>query len=289
MHDLGYHHAIRGNQPDADFFDDPNYKRGYEAGQRRGAPKHTEPESSSIPGLGSHGMHAGWESLVAGHHPDRLRESMNRAAYEAKQSLRARGVKTGRLLGAGLNGHVYQSETPGQIIKIDKGDNEARLANFISRDAELSQLRGLPRYHSAENTGVKDQLSGKDVHAIHREDITDLPTELRSDEGLRDSFRDLKDHLDTFSERVTKGIIRPQDYAQSAKRYFEDTGIFDHIASSHPNFVGPVNDLRRLIDRGIVPCDLHLSNWGRRPSTGEFVMRDMGCYAVVNRTESAAA
>jgi len=38
---------------------------------------------------------------------------------------------------------------------------------------------------------------------------------------------------------------------------------------------------RKLLEHGIVPCDLHEDNWGIRKGSGEISMRDAGCASVV--------
>jgi hypothetical protein len=41
------------------------------------------------------------------------------------------------------------------------------------------------------------------------------------------------------------------------------------------------SDLRKMIEHGILPCDLHSQNWGIRKSNGEITMRDAGCTTVI--------
>jgi len=41
------------------------------------------------------------------------------------------------------------------------------------------------------------------------------------------------------------------------------------------------SDLRKMLQHGIAPCDLHTDNWGIRSGTGEITMRDAGCASVV--------
>ena len=55
-------------------------------------------------------------------------------------------------------------------------------------------------------------------------------------------------------------------------------GSSGHLARQWPRMK---RELRKLLEYGIVPCDLHGDNWGIRPKTGEISMRDAGCASVV--------
>ena len=44
-----------------------------------------------------------------------------------------------------------------------------------------------------------------------------------------------------------------------------------------------VEEMRTLLEHGIIPCDLHESNWGVRKSNGEIAMRDVGCAVVISK------
>jgi len=40
---------------------------------------------------------------------------------------------------------------------------------------------------------------------------------------------------------------------------------------------------RKMLENGIIPCDLHQGNWGIREKTGEITFRDVGCAMVVDK------
>lgn len=274
LHDLGYHHAVRGKPPDQQLGSDPNYKRGYEAATRA---KASSPEQKTTPTLG-HGLHPVWE-IPEDVSDDEIQESLLEASERARAQMAKSGKNLGRLFGVGLNGAVYASDRPGMVVKMDKGDNEARLAKFVSQDPELNKLRALPKFLSATPTGVRDRVSGKEIHAIEREDLQDLPEALEAD-GL-EPFDDLRDALNELSDQIVEGEIHRDNYVEAVERHLGESGIYARAASVHPNFASALQDMEELIKRGIMPCDLHISNWGMRQSTGEFVMRDVGCFATL--------
>ena len=274
LHDLGYHHAVRGKPPDQSLGVDPNYKRGYEAATRA---KSGSPEKETTPSLG-HGLHPVWE-LPEDITDDEIQESLLESAGRAKSQMERSGKLLGKPFGVGLNGVVYASDRPGMVVKMDKGDNEARLARFVTNDPELNKLRALPKFLSATPTGVVDRVSGKEIHAIEREDLHDLPDALEAD-GL-DAFDELRDALNELSDQIVAGEIDRDNYVEAVERHLGESGIYARAASVHPNFASALQDMEELIKRGIMPCDLHISNWGVRRATGEFVMRDVGCFATL--------
>jgi hypothetical protein len=187
---------------------------------------------------------------------------------------REHGMELGERLGAGVGGAAFRHAThKGTVVKLDKGEREARLARHIMGHRELRKLSVLPKYHKVINTGVKDKATGETVHALHREDIPNLRsvdygpwhkygravsemTERVAASGKpHHNYEELRRELDQHGARWRKEI--PQKERQQFDRFHKG--------------------IHKLVQHGILPCDVHGDNIGSR-ANGQVVLRDAGCH-----------
>jgi hypothetical protein len=208
-----------------------------------------------------------------------IQQSMKKAGKAAALTLRKKAphLRVGRFYGCGLSGCVYAApDDPDgvpMVIKMDKGENEATMANLMLKHPDLGRLSSVPRYAEVIPTGVKDEETGMNVYAIHREDLRDFAPEESNLKRFFGSFgMAVHDLSRQAPNRNRAELIRTYDkmvnrYGRQAARSRTVAQHFDRVAE----------DIRKLIKRGIVPCDVHEENWGIRPHTGEVVMRDVGC------------
>lgn len=209
-----------------------------------------------------------------------VQESMKRSGQQAAEALKTKAphLKIGQLYGCGLSGCAYAGPedpdgTP-TVVKMDKGENEATMARLLLKHKDLGKLSSVPRYIEAIDTGVKDKFTGMKVYAIHREDLRDFSSAEKDLKRFFGGFgMDLHDRLSSRAASYTRQKLvdkynqMEEEYRQKASRSPEVAKQFERVAA----------DTRKLIERGIVPCDLHHENWGVRDKTGEVVMRDVGC------------
>jgi hypothetical protein len=210
---------------------------------------------------------------------------MRNSAEEARGALISKGANIGKPLGCGQNGCVYQSARPGHVVKVDKGDNEARLANAVLKNPDLQGLRSIPKYVSVHETGVKDKLTGANVFAIEREDLDDLPQEISYDPHTSNTLDELSGSLSIVGKGIRDGSLADRKaYNQHIDAAFHPNGDLMRRVSSMQGgmFKQGAQDIVHMLRRGLVPCDLHSLNWGKRKQTGEVVMRDLGCFATAH-------
>lgn len=205
----------------------------------------------------------------------RVKKSMADAADQAVAQLKERGVHLGPRLGQGLSGAVHKGHIKGTVVKLDKGDNEARLANHVLNNPELQKIRILPRYYQTHETDVHDKETGERIHAIHREDMSDFNSVNSA------PWFHLKQKLNQLGYRVRMGRITHEDAVNRLHGHLEEIGHRIHPTEKH-HYEAAAQGIRQLADHGIIPCDLHASNFGFRHN-GEFAMRDVGCYSVTER------
>jgi len=211
---------------------------------------------------------------------NRIQRSMSQAAERVTEHLKNRNVTVGKRLGCGLSGCVHRGHIRGTVIKIDKGDNEARLANHILSNPKLQKIRALPRYYQVHKTDITDEATGEKVHAIHREDLGDFNSK------DRDPWSDLKTHLNHIAHHVRIGRIDHDEAQQRVHQTLNKIHPKIHKDEKH-HFEAASDGIRKLTAHGIIPCDLHASNWGFRHN-GEFVMRDVGCYGVTSKGHASS-
>lgn len=297
VYDLGYHHAARGKQPEAPDGYEEVYQAGFKAGMGKRQPKDAVGKparavsrvkwSLKNPGQGGemprgHGDLGAWtkDQNVS---PRDLQASMATASEEARAGLISKGARIGdRPLGCGQNGCVYQSARPGHVVKIDKGDNEARFANAVLKNPELRGLKSIPNYVGVHSTGVKDRLTGADVYAIEREDLEDLPQEIAYDPRSNRVMDEFSGSLKILGDKIMNGsIANRKDYNAHIDSVFHPNGdLMKKVSSMHGGmFAQGAADVTHMLRRGLVPCDIHVLNWGKRRGTGDTVMRDLGCFA----------
>lgn len=179
----------------------------------------------------------------------------------------------------------------------------------------------LPRYISQHPTSQKFSKAGLPIHVIHREDLDDAKTGLSHAEmevlgGYGASLGGLMQELQADANpRHAPPGVDPYDIGQEPSH-----PLFGRLGSgplgweskagrglnrkqllqAYDRKIGRVRqaaqraggqlarqwdrieaETRKLLEHGIVPCDLHPDNWGIRKGTGEISMRDAGCATVV--------
>jgi len=238
-------------------------------------------------------------SGLTGHGTD---SDIQRIGERAAQELNARSHETGVRVGANISrgayGSVHKTDRPDRIVKFDTGRTEARLAqHMLDNPVLFDEIRSLPRYHSVHQTRLS--FRNQPVWAIHREDIHDLPSRHHHD-------------WDAFGVHVESARWRAEEKHDTDAAKHKDDPTFDHAANFHGHlkremadaldrvhenfFAGKAHeeqfhrvrkDVEKLVNEGLVPCDMHGGNWGIRPKTGEVVMRDVGCFHVHDPRERA--
>jgi len=201
--------------------------------------------------------------------------SFDRSLDAAHKVVREKhGMELGARLGAGRSGAAFEhAGRPGTVVKFDRGDREARLARYASSSKQLKKNSILPTYHKVVNTGVKDEKTGEHIHALHREDLSDLKTKrhaawhsyglsvsgtaerLANSGETHHDFHALKDELDGHHRKLREHV--PEKEKQSFDRFHKG--------------------VQKLVRHGIVPCDMHADNLGTRKN-GDVVLRDAGCH-----------
>jgi len=305
-HDVGYHHAKRhpDRDPMPDSVPDPQaYMDGYQKAKSPAAPNDAVRRSSVVPNstpsaavrqsaktVNAIGAPAAsvarlkppwlqryWDDRKTAREmgqQDPYAASFNQAIDTASNQLRgSHGIKLGKRLGGGTSGATYvHSNSPGTIVKFDKGDREARLARHTSRKG-LKQVSVLPNYHQVINTGVKDAATGDTVYALHREDIPDLRT--KNHVPWHHYGRAVSD----TAERLAASGEPSHDY-HSLRQELDDHAAKwkDEIhPSERQQFDRFHKGMQQLLRHGIIPCDVHAGNLGTR-ANGEMVVRDAGCH-----------
>lgn len=207
--------------------------------------------------------------------PSRFASSFDQSLAHAQGVAASKhGLHAGERLGAGQSGATFTHAThPGTIIKFDKGDREAKLARYVAATKDLKTGSILPRYHKVVDTGVRDEETGENIHAIHREDLADLKTK---DHAPWHAYGRM---VSDTAERVANESGKSQDFH----------ALRQEIDAHHRNVRGHVQQAERqrfdrfhrgvqqLLRHGIIPCDLHAGNLGSRPN-GDVVVRDAGCH-----------
>lgn len=193
-------------------------------------------------------------------------------------------VKVGRFYGAGAAGAVFQGpEENGlpTVYKVDKGAYEARMADAVLKAGIKNP--SLPLYKKVFPTSVKAP-DGYPLWVIHREDLKDAEKHLDFKQmdalGWNYGFggwlsKTVSEHAKTGRREALEAFDQGiEHHRKNAKR------AGGQLAAQFPRLE---KNIRDLIKNGLAPCDLHEGNWGIRPSTGEIVMRDVGCAHVMSR------
>jgi hypothetical protein len=200
-----------------------------------------------------------------------FRHSLGQAQDVAQQQ---HGMHLGPSLGTGTSGAAFEhAKHKGTVVKFEKGDRESKLARYAMSSKQLKKNSILPKYHKVVNTGVKDDETGEHVHALHREDLSDIQT--KNHVPWHHYGRAVSD----TAERLAKGGKTHHDFHE----------LKDELDSHHRKFRGDVHPkerqkydrfhtgMQKLLRHGIVPCDMHAGNLGSRKN-GEVVVRDAGCH-----------
>jgi hypothetical protein len=224
----------------------------------------------------------------------RVKEQKRKLAA-ARDEMMARDpnkYQIGKFIGAGAAGAVFEGpdDPDGMptVFKFDNGPYEARMADMVM-NAGFSGKNGLsilPRYISTAQTSQNMTAAKLPLFAIHREDLDDVHDTLdkdsieflgdfgnaigdlsRSANQMRHRFATREEVLDNFDDEA-------RDYHQRAMM------AGGQLAKQWPKMV---EEMRTLLEHGIIPCDLHESNWGVRKSNGEIAMRDVGCAVVISK------
>lgn len=251
--------------------------------------KTQDPDSTVFPSTPQSGA-----TNVSPRHGDtsEMQEVGDKAISELKARHGKTGVQIGKRLGCGAYGCVHATDVPGRVVKIDTGRTEARLAQHVIANPEIfKNIKSLPRYHSVHKTNVT--YGNRPVWAIHREDLSDLDSHhnkwnsmkhamdnarFRAEQKLEEDKRSAKQRGHTLDhDKVFHGHLREQVSLSLQKlhdNHFKGTDHEHHFKQVH-------KDINHLVRHGLMPCDLHASNWGQRKN-GEVVMRDVGCYHIHN-------
>lgn len=230
-------------------------------------------------------------------------KQMKAALRQAMESARQQdpSVNPGRFYGAGAAGAVFAGpEVDGKktVYKFDNGPYEARMADAVMRAGLVGKVSSLPHYIKTIATDARGP-SNLPIHVIHREDLNDAEKELPYREvnvlkyrgGLGGFVSDLSNRTKD-DEELRRYRIDPRDRLKNRREVLDafDSGIDLHRRRASAaggqvaeQFDRIAKDIRTLIEHGMIPCDLHEGNWGIRPSTGEIVMRDVGCAHVLDK------
>jgi hypothetical protein len=202
------------------------------------------------------------------------------------------------------------------VIKIDKGQNEGLMAKAMIDNPHLGNLSSVPKYLKSTPLKTKDAFTGMETYAITREDLDDIAKSKTLPSGrevvvetdpkkieLHNFFGQFGIELHELSGRevgaprhsweVRAGRGQDQEDPEfkskmeraHVRAYKKWEQLRAHYAAHAANrgahlseqFNRVAKDVDVLLRHGIFPCDLHKSNWGMRKSTGEVVMRDVGC------------
>lgn len=231
------------------------------------------------------------KSQSLGQTADKIVDSINSRMASSGSPLRI-----GKRIGQGSSGAVYRGHIPGTVVKFDRGDVESTLARHILDNQDVhGHIRSLPRYYSAEDTGVREKFTGAPIHAIHREDIKDMPRYLH---GQQSGSRSIGSMWGAFGDAISKVpyAIRASHIASRIGKPLDDVRarlvrarirrvIDEHRekfkGTPHEHeFARVSKDIQHLAHHGVIPCDLAEFNWGVR-SNGEVVMRDPGCFMAI--------
>jgi hypothetical protein len=195
-------------------------------------------------------------------------------------------VKMGEFYGAGAAGAVFAGpENNGlpTVFKVDKGAYEARMADAVLKAGVKNP--SLPLYKKVFPTSVRTP-DGYPLWVIHREDLKDAEKHLSRREMSAIGW-----HGGGFGGWLSQDVSGAGQSGgrKKALKVF-DNGIGQHRSNAAraggeyaKQFPRLEKNIRDLIKNGLVPCDLHEGNWGVRPSTGEIVMRDVGCAHVLSK------
>jgi hypothetical protein len=248
-------------------------------------------KSSTVKQLGGRQGNFDWP-LFRGHSQDDLDRSKREAIETVAKQMKGAGEPIGKRFGVGFNGAAYQgpdlSDGTKTVYKIDRGDNEARLAALYVKNKDIHSIETLPHYLSVkEAPGVRDKEVGMKYFIIHREDIDDVEKhrDLTPALYLLGDFAremDFGDSLHQISTDVGEGKV---DHGQAMKRLDKLIERFDAQFERlgpqlHQQFKRIADDQRKLAQKGIFICDVHAGNWGVRQATGQLVMRDAGCWTI---------
>ena len=207
------------------------------------------------------------------------------AGFNKRMEKKGHDLRIGRQIGYGSEGSVHQGHIKGTVVKFTPSDREAALANHVLDNQEIhGAIKSLPRFYSVHDTGVRDKRSGAPIHAIHREDLTDVDKDhAKKWERFGYEVGDIG-HTDrslhrAVAEKTGKPLHNVAARLSMAK-------LRKIVAKHRPHFKGTTHedefervskDMHHLMRNGVVPCDLGKQNWGQRHN-GEVVIRDLGCW-----------
>lgn len=227
------------------------------------------------------------------------RKSNKQVLRRVRAEMRARFPDTFRpgsvVLGAGAAGAVFAGPRVNgmdTVYKYDLGPYEARMVHAIQQAGLIGDhgLSILPRYISAHETSVKMSRAQLPVHVIHREDLANVDTTLSEDEKYA------LDHIGIGYLHSLSAMAKPAHMGGSGMTRDEIVDHYDRRLAPKMEAIAQraggqlsqqwskiSSEIRKMLEHGVVPCDLHASNWGIRKGTGDIVMRDVGCSTVVDR------
>jgi len=191
--------------------------------------------------------------------------------------------------GSAANGVVYGAEpepdgTP-TVYKFDKGDNESRLALLYKNNKELHKVSSLPRYIDVL-PGIKAKGNRLPVYVIHREDLADVPDrdartilgELGRNAWNGKTPHELAAAIENRSITHDEAKARLEEHLKIMEPKFQR-----HSPEAHKQFKRIADDFRKMAALGLYVCDAHHLNWGVRKSTGEWSVRDAGCWDLTGK------
>jgi hypothetical protein len=296
--DRGYHHAVRGTGVSNFDFQGEEYK-AYNAGYDSGMKSHekiqvapAEEGDEVWDAFDRSQPKTPWWHRVFKNDRKDFQYDMYDSIRDASGDLESsQGHKYGERLGIGGTAMVFRGGLhPDHVTKLELGNSEARLAEYVMGNEALRNNGALPNFHGVTRTehAPRDRRMepGQTVHAIHREDLKDV--EFNDEEAWRKYVSAAGNSIGTqqFNFHTTAGrdnIGSLLDQITSEHRpnmHPEDLEQFDQFSEN----------IKSMAQNGILPSDMsvtdndrHLVNLGVRPSTNEVVVRDIGSYRVVRK------
>jgi hypothetical protein len=214
----------------------------------------------------------------------------------AREEMKEKGYIMGKFLGAGAAGAVFEGpdDPDGMptVFKFDNGPYEARMADLVmsaglSGNNAKNPVSILPRYISTHLTKQNMTRLELPLFAIHREDLANTKDHMTSDEasflgGFGGEVAGISHQANWGTYTREKALSELDEIIKRNHQRVEEINNRSQNSKLGQEWPKIVEGMRTLMKHGILPCDIHSDNWGIRESTGEIVMRDVGCATFID-------